>query len=308
MARKAAPEGANKKVFDVAKPGKSAPDASSRPIIIGHKPMIQDPMMSAPAAHVTEPEDKPSSAPTVSTETAELANNFSISTKKIVPMSEAIDEVAEAATKPAKIAADSSDDSTAIKVTSTKKDEANKPEPEAEAATEPETAPEVTAPANTTEPDETKSETPAPAADEKTESTAEAKPAPESAAPAESTDKPEPVKDSVTPAAPTAKTTEHVNDSESDTAEVDVLAQAAKDKNAEKQVNQEDAAKNAIIDKLVAEKKYFVPIGETKRKRSSRAATVVFLLLLIIAIGVYLAIDAGYLDVDLDMPYDLIKT
>lgn len=36
----------NKKVFDVTKPGKSTPSASARPVIIGHKPMIQDPMVA----------------------------------------------------------------------------------------------------------------------------------------------------------------------------------------------------------------------------------------------------------------------
>jgi hypothetical protein len=33
------------KVFDVAKPSKSYPDASSKPIIVGHRPQINDPMM-----------------------------------------------------------------------------------------------------------------------------------------------------------------------------------------------------------------------------------------------------------------------
>ena len=35
------------KVMDVNKPGKAAPDASARPIIVTHKPMAQDPMVSA---------------------------------------------------------------------------------------------------------------------------------------------------------------------------------------------------------------------------------------------------------------------
>ncbi len=36
-------------VMDVTKPGKSTPSASSRPIIVGHKPMIQDPMVNEAA-------------------------------------------------------------------------------------------------------------------------------------------------------------------------------------------------------------------------------------------------------------------
>ena len=40
------PKAADKKVMDVAKPGKSAPSSTSKPVIVGHKPMIQDPMVT----------------------------------------------------------------------------------------------------------------------------------------------------------------------------------------------------------------------------------------------------------------------
>lgn len=35
----------SERVFDVAKPGKKGPDATSRPVIVGHKNMIEDPMV-----------------------------------------------------------------------------------------------------------------------------------------------------------------------------------------------------------------------------------------------------------------------
>jgi len=35
----------DKRVFDVEKPGKSAPDTTSRPVIVGHGPMMEDPMV-----------------------------------------------------------------------------------------------------------------------------------------------------------------------------------------------------------------------------------------------------------------------
>ena len=35
-----------KKVFDVMRPGKTAAQATSRPVIVGHKPQVKDPMMS----------------------------------------------------------------------------------------------------------------------------------------------------------------------------------------------------------------------------------------------------------------------
>lgn len=39
-----------KKVFDVADPGQASPDASSRPLIVGHSANLEDPMMAKPGA------------------------------------------------------------------------------------------------------------------------------------------------------------------------------------------------------------------------------------------------------------------
>ncbi len=52
-----------KKVFDVTKPGQSSPDASSRPVIVGHKPSVKDPMVAVAAT--AEKSDKPQTAPTL---------------------------------------------------------------------------------------------------------------------------------------------------------------------------------------------------------------------------------------------------
>ncbi len=38
---------ADKPMVDIAKPGSSAPDPSSRPVIVGHKTLAQDPMLNA---------------------------------------------------------------------------------------------------------------------------------------------------------------------------------------------------------------------------------------------------------------------
>jgi len=40
-------ETSSTKVFDVARPGRVAASATSRPVIVGHKPQIKDPMMSS---------------------------------------------------------------------------------------------------------------------------------------------------------------------------------------------------------------------------------------------------------------------
>jgi hypothetical protein len=43
------------KVFDVSRPSKTAPDATSKPVIVGHHPMMADPMVR-PAVHHTDPD------------------------------------------------------------------------------------------------------------------------------------------------------------------------------------------------------------------------------------------------------------
>src|SRR4051812_25582987 len=50
---------AGPKVFDVAHPGKSKPSASSRPIIVTNRPILQDPMVSANQQPEDEDTEKP---------------------------------------------------------------------------------------------------------------------------------------------------------------------------------------------------------------------------------------------------------
>lgn len=115
----------DKKVFDVAKPGKSAPDATGRPIIVGHKPMIQDPMVNSTAENSASEESasKEEKAPVTR------------STKKIVPLSEP--EETPSAEKAVK--EDAAEDAASQEPAST--EPANKPSeaPDEEAADKPET-------------------------------------------------------------------------------------------------------------------------------------------------------------------------
>lgn len=68
-----APKNNDDKVFDISKPGKSQPAATSKPVIVGHKSMVEDPMVVAankpeattPAPVAVEPEDKPAGSPVV---------------------------------------------------------------------------------------------------------------------------------------------------------------------------------------------------------------------------------------------------
>lgn len=93
-------------MVDVAKPGKTAPDTSTRPLIVGHKPLVKDPMVSS--GEVESPAETPD-APRLSA---------SRSSKIVAPITEAVDQPvatdttevskttseAEAAPSPAEIA------------------------------------------------------------------------------------------------------------------------------------------------------------------------------------------------------------
>ncbi|HSX37106.1 MAG TPA: hypothetical protein VLG13_03270 [Patescibacteria group bacterium] len=59
------PEAADspKKVFDVARPGKSTPDATARPIIVTNRPILQDPMMANGATAATTANEEDELAP-----------------------------------------------------------------------------------------------------------------------------------------------------------------------------------------------------------------------------------------------------
>lgn len=53
---------ARKKTMDVSKPGKSVPDISSRPVIVTHRPMVEDPMVKPEANADTEVAKTPDEA------------------------------------------------------------------------------------------------------------------------------------------------------------------------------------------------------------------------------------------------------
>lgn len=173
-----------KKTMDVAKPGKSVPDSSSRPVIVSNKPEVQDPMMKS---EETAKETKPAETPVTH------AN------KVIQPLGHR----------------DESDD---------------------------------------------KAETP------------EEKETKEEAA----------VIDAVSGQADLGK------------------------KNTQAKIEADELEKLEALNKLIAEKKYFVPVGQVAHRRNQRTAVVLVLLVLILA-GLYAAIDAELLDIGVELPFDLIK-
>lgn len=103
-----------KKFFDVAKPGKTAPDPSSRPIIVSRGPQVEDPMVSKkPPA-----DSQPPSAPTVSASSAAAgsetapsataASSSNLSSSKRITITPLHDDV-----PPQTVATDTTEDSPA---------------------------------------------------------------------------------------------------------------------------------------------------------------------------------------------------
>lgn len=70
--------------------------------------------------------------------------------------------------------------------------------------------------------------------------------------------------------------------------------------------DEEERKKLEAVAKLVEEKKYFVPIGQVAHRRNQRAL-IIFLILLIALVGGYLAIDAGLVEVGVELPFNLIQ-
>lgn len=91
---------------------------------------------------------------------------------------------------------------------------------------------------------------------------------------------------------------------ESEAAVVDAVAeQTGKKKKGEP--NKEDIARQAELEKMIADKKYFVPIGQAKHRRR-QWLRVMLLLLILLTAGSYLAVDANLIDLDIDLPYEFI--
>lgn len=97
----------------------------------------------------------------------------------------------------------------------------------------------------------------------------------------------------------------------SEAALVDAVADKVESGNKKKGngLSEAEKAKQETLQKLITEKKYFVPIGHGHHHRRKHGfLTLLLLLVLIASAGGYLAADAGILDVGIKLPVDLIKT
>lgn len=209
------------KVFDVAKPGKTAAGASGRPLIVGHRTLMQDPMVkdsddidTPPTAPELDEDDKPSGG----------ASKTTLSSKIIKPSPIKV-EPGEEKEPDAKVEVKTDD----------------KPPPE-----EPDTEP----------------------------ATEDAEPAKEEPKPAEAS-------------------------TSSDAAAVNTVAgQVAKNRQDQKE-QETEAAKAAELEKLIDDRKYYVPIGEKKRKRSIRHILLGAVLILVLGLLlVDILMDAGVIHIN----------
>lgn len=96
----------------------------------------------------------------------------------------------------------------------------------------------------------------------------------------------------------------------SEAALVDAVADQADLGSKKKDSAQTEAekARQAELENLIAEKKYFLPIGEiTRRRNNRRSILALFIVIIIAGAFVYLIADAGIVDFGFNPPFELIK-
>jgi hypothetical protein len=92
-----------------------------------------------------------------------------------------------------------------------------------------------------------------------------------------------------------------------DDAVVDAVLDQVGDKKEEIKQSEEDRKRQEMVDKLVEEKKYFVPIAQEGKRRKNKLALLVLGALLPVIVGLGLAADAGAIDPGFKVPFDFIK-
>jgi len=94
----------------------------------------------------------------------------------------------------------------------------------------------------------------------------------------------------------------------SDSGAVDAIAEQAETKKQADKEAEAAIAKQQENQKLIETKKYFVPIGhDSTKKGGSQKALIVLLVLIVLAAGAYLAVDAGVVKVNgFEVPYHIV--
>lgn len=260
------------KIFDVAKPGTSKPSSTSKPVIIGHKAKL-DPMVSSSSAEPVQSE-VPSAAsapllpkPDKSKSTAKARTNISVKITK----------------------SDNDEKLSVPKVRSTIKilppdddmpDEDDNPTKDFK----PESMPDEEMDGKLI------SEIAKPVSESKPEPKVDSKPAKQ----------PEPVE----PPEPS----EDIDGQES-TNSIDEAIKEPEDPDAKKPINPEVKAAQAqreMIEKLIKDETYALPIKTVTERRVRRGA-IIALLVVLALVALYVSVDAGIIKPGFDVPFHLIK-
>lgn len=88
---------------------------------------------------------------------------------------------------------------------------------------------------------------------------------------------------------------------------VDAVVEQVSDKTKQEAQSKEELEREELVNKLVTEKKYFVPIGQVHKRRNHRIVLAILLIIVLSGVGAVLAVDAGLLVTDVELPFNLIK-
>lgn len=109
------------------------------------------------------------------------------------------------------------------------------------------------------------------------------------------------------PDAKTENTEEAAAEPVSDNAVVDAVLDQVSDTKQQVAQDKETEQRQVLVDKLVEQKKYFVPLATAQHRRNNKIAVVVVAALLPLLVGIVLAMDAGVIETGVTLPFDLIK-
>jgi hypothetical protein len=261
-----------KQVMDVAKPGKTAPDATTRPLIVGHGGMLKDPMMSAGSEAATTDE------PTAKDDKTSPAPKLHAGGKVVQPISlKSANDTAEDESKGPEAAdkdTTATDDST--EVATSANDEAQTDSDDGVAVDQ-------------------KSETDAENSDKLSDDPTESKD--------ENSDT------TTEPEADDAKKSEDYNaqSDDEDSAVINAVADQAVASKNQKKEDKELLERQQRVAKLIQDKTYFVPIKQASKARKGRWLTGIIVALLVLLVGGYAAVDAGIVKPGFDVPIHFLK-
>lgn len=304
------------KVFDVAKPGNAKPMGTSRPVIMSHAAPIKDPTVITVNGHEDMPAAK-LSAPSEShrvlkplSET-ETVNQTVVAKKSSITVLDEPKDDLDATVKTAPLITKSKSSMTADNESSVlekqnvdTKDalpDTNEESPEQSADT-------VAINDETTlmtHADETTAEESAETAEDQTDKETATSPAEEvelEEKTAESAD----VEASPEPEA--EKSEESFENTGSESASIDALAEASGKNKDEDKKAEEQAKKEAALQELIVSKKYFVPLAhDSSSQKSGSMVGIILLIFIILLAGAYAAVDAKVIKTGINLPYHLFK-